>query len=321
MTTSSFSHAFKFDTWSMKYREEINQGTWIFAPELSEKLSAPLRPMSPKSQTLDSTPLRQPSHALPAVPDQFPLTQHQNHSFEMGNRDEMPLHWKDPTQYVWPRQLRSVLKPVFTVLCIVAFGHKIAHSNYEAFAKDTDRISRRISQISTVVSLLLASISALVTTVPPRDEILNYTLRGPYLCMWASFGILLGGVIVASADVYGLATCTPQLAIKMMGTRMRIWSVLIMLAYPFFSVGVGVSVCVLGLLAAAWCSEDLIVKNGCVFLLLVPASLILVFLVTLRESPLQPEDGSKLNRADESGRSNEEQPSRAATSSTMQTPV
>ncbi|KAJ7220829.1 hypothetical protein GGX14DRAFT_676168 [Mycena pura] len=284
--------------------------------------------MSPKSQTLDSTPLRQPSHALPAVPDQSPLTHHPNHSFGMGNRDEMPLHWKDPTQYIWPRQLRSVLRPVFTVLCIVAFGHstlehkwEMAHANYEAFTKDTDRISRRISQISTVVSLLLASISALVTTVPPRDEILNYTLRGPYLCMWASFGILLGGVIVASADVYGLATCTPQLAIKMMGTRMRIWCVLIMLAYPFFSVGVGVSVCVLGLLAAAWCSEDPIVKNGCVFLLLVPASLILVFLVTLRESPLQPADGSKLNEADdsESGRSNE--PSRTATSSTMRTLV
>ncbi|KAJ7716937.1 hypothetical protein B0H16DRAFT_1338520, partial [Mycena metata] len=96
-------------------------------------------------------------------------------------------------------------------------------------------------------ALLLASIAALVTTVPPRDAILNYTLRGPHICLWASFGILLGGIIVASADIYVLASCTMDLVEKrMMSTRVRVWCVLILLAYPFFSVGGGVIVCVMG---------------------------------------------------------------------------
>ena len=45
-----------------------------------------------------------------------------------------------------------------------------------------------------------------MTTTPPRGDIIDYTTRGPYVCMWASFGMLLGGVVVASATVYVLAT-------------------------------------------------------------------------------------------------------------------
>ena len=61
----------------------------------------------------------------------------------------------------------------------------------------------------TQAGLLLASNAALVTTAPPEQGILDYTIRAPYLCLWASFGILLGGIIVGAADVYVLATSYP----------------------------------------------------------------------------------------------------------------
>jgi hypothetical protein len=52
-------------------------------------------------------------------------------------------------------------------------------------------------------SLLLSSIVALMTTDPPPSSgpILNYTARGPYICILASFGILLGGIIVGGTAV------------------------------------------------------------------------------------------------------------------------
>ena len=62
--------------------------------------------------------------------------------------------------------------------------------------------------------LLLASNAALVTTDPPEAGILNYTIRGPYVCLWTSFGILLGGIIIAATDVYALATCYPEWVVQ-----------------------------------------------------------------------------------------------------------
>ena len=56
-------------------------------------------------------------------------------------------------------------------------------------------------------SLLLSSIVALVTTEPPSGALMDYTTRWAYMCLWAAFGVLLGGVIVAAVDVYIMATC------------------------------------------------------------------------------------------------------------------
>ena len=45
-----------------------------------------------------------------------------------------------------------------------------------------------------------------------------------------------------------------------------------------------------GLLVAAWLSEDKIVQIGCIFLLLVPASLIAVFMFIIRGPPKPKSD-------------------------------
>lgn len=157
----------------------------------------------------------------------------------------LPKHWSTEFPSVTPHFVRHLLELTFTILCMVAFGHttlehkwRVTCSSEEVFAKDKELVTNRLVTISVVVcpsnfsrpraalyqpdadprhtqaSLLLASTAALVTTEPPETAILNYTIRGPYLCLWFSFGILLGGVIVASADVYVLATCSPAWARK-----------------------------------------------------------------------------------------------------------
>ena len=159
-----------------------------------------------------------------------------------NNIPELPPHWRD--EFSAPGWLQPVLKKTFSMLCMIAVGHrtlwnkwKALWSEEEVFMKNKEMISNRIAMTSVVVrradasalelhrrrralthltqaSLLLASNAALVTTEPPEAGILNYTIRGPYLCLWTSFGILLGGTIVAAANVYVLATCYPEWVVQ-----------------------------------------------------------------------------------------------------------
>ena len=109
-------------------------------------------------------------------------------------------------------------------------------------------------------SLLLATSSVFITTEPPRASVVNYTLRGPYYCFFGSFGLLLGGIIVASSITLVLGQITPEWAehvrpnnpsaavihcgftetrLKVLySSRPRMFWGLIMLSYPFFSIGI-----------------------------------------------------------------------------------
>ena len=161
-----------------------------------------------------------------------------------GRIPELPPHWRG--EFSAPEWCQPVLKKVFSTLCMIAVGNrtlwnkwKALWSEEEVFMKNKELISNRIAMTSVVVrraptelsapsthgctlthvareqaSLLLASNAALVTTDPPEAGILNYTIRGPYVCLWTSFGILLGGIIIAATDVYALATCYPEWVVQ-----------------------------------------------------------------------------------------------------------
>ncbi|KAI0093738.1 hypothetical protein BDY19DRAFT_270242 [Irpex rosettiformis] len=207
------------------------------------------------------------------------------------NDQPMPTHWNSefPKAWFWPR---PILKLLFTTLVLVSFGHsslqqkwEIIQSNKEKFTECMDRVSARISTITVVAGLLLSCVVALITTPPPETTILDYNQRGPYLCLWVAFGILLGGIIVGSTDIHVLFTCSPRwMQQTLMATRMRLLFALIFFAYPFFAIGCATLVCVFGLLVACWLSDDRIVQVACVFLLLAPASLVLPFVLTQLDS-------------------------------------
>ncbi|KAI5822691.1 hypothetical protein K523DRAFT_345355 [Schizophyllum commune Tattone D] len=87
--------------------------------------------------------------------------------------------------------------------------------------------------------LLLASAATFLTTQPPRDEILNYTRRGPYICLVASFGLLIGGIIVGGACVLVTSKVQAYWSEKVLyADRFHVYCTLIMLSYPFFSIGI-----------------------------------------------------------------------------------
>ncbi|KAI0804635.1 hypothetical protein BC629DRAFT_1195906 [Irpex lacteus] len=203
-------------------------------------------------------------------------------------RPPLPQAWDftKPIPYI-PRRLQPLVKPTINILVMISHGHSSLEEKWkladtpEKFVQEKKKVSDRLAVITLVASLLMTCLMAFITTVPPAVTILDYTMRGPYICLWAAFGVVLGGVIVGFTDIFVMTTCGWEWTLnKLMATRWRVLFVLIALAYPFFSIGIATIVCALGILSAAWLSEDHLVRIGCVFLLLVPASLIIPFAIT-----------------------------------------
>ncbi|KAJ7108490.1 hypothetical protein C8R44DRAFT_636471, partial [Mycena epipterygia] len=89
-------------------------------------------------------------------------------------------------------------------------------------------------------SLLLATSAVFIMTVPPRPGMVNYTLRGLYICMLGSFGLLIGAIIIAAVSFLIMSRVRPSWAERVMyGNRFHVYCTLITLSYPFFSIGVG----------------------------------------------------------------------------------
>lgn len=197
----------------------------------------------PQTPSLSASPYTLPPwpQHTPSDPLDRPLTPTAN----IVQIPPIPLHWTSEFPNVRSACVRATLKFIFMILCMVAFGHPTLMDRWQmtclgsrAFERNRDVIVSRIKTITVVVrpsplpaaprhadacrawrirtqaSLFLASIAALITTVPPAAGVLDYTKRGPYICLWASFGILLGGIVVASADVYALATSSPVWVLK-----------------------------------------------------------------------------------------------------------
>ncbi|KAJ6451585.1 hypothetical protein C8R45DRAFT_848304 [Mycena sanguinolenta] len=157
-----------------------------------------------------------------------------------------PLHWKAPKvsePFGRPRRI------VFNLLCITAFGHAGLEPIWAAIRLEeegddsvwSDGINQtcdRLNNMLLVASLLLATAAVFITTTPPRPSMVNYTLRGPYICMLGSFGLLIGGIIVAAVCVLISSKVRPYWSEQVLyANRFHVYSTLIMLSYPFFAIG------------------------------------------------------------------------------------
>ncbi|KAI0818496.1 hypothetical protein BC629DRAFT_1251847, partial [Irpex lacteus] len=165
----------------------------------------------------------------------------------------LPPHWQNtfPEAWTW---IRPILELAFRILIMVSFGKKnlrrvwrTTHAGDEKFTEFKDRIASRISTMTVVAGLLLSSTVGFVTTTPPLEGIIRYTTRGPYLCLLGECGLLLGGIVVGSADIFVMGTCTAKWTRKtLMGTRTRLIFTLVFLAYPFFAIGLGTVIMTFG---------------------------------------------------------------------------
>ncbi|KAH9904643.1 uncharacterized protein BXZ73DRAFT_61875 [Epithele typhae] len=247
-------------------------------------LSAEFRPFS--------TPDPQPSHSTCGLASthtalassSLPAPKSSDNTFR---HIPIPAHWTATLNSGEP----SFCTSAFTVLCMLAYGHTtLMHwwtatcSGDEVLARDNEQIISRLTITSVVAGLLLSSTAALITTEPPRADLLDYTQRGPYLLLWASFGMTLGGMILSSTNIYALSTynCV-WFRTVIMSTRARVWCTLVLFAYPSFAVGIGAALCVAGILISAWTSQDMLVVALSFPLLILPVSMSIVYWSTVRE--------------------------------------
>ncbi|KZV62581.1 hypothetical protein PENSPDRAFT_617775 [Peniophora sp. CONT] len=219
-----------------------------------------------------------PSNTPPVLPAPDPLT-------------DMPRHWRtDYADNVRPAYLRPILRGAFTTFCMIAYGHRTLEEQWRvlhetsAFLEEKRRLSSMVQTVNVVATLLLASTATFITTTPPKLGIIDYTRRGPYICLFASFGLLLGGIIVGCIVQFAFSSSTQRwVRDTLMKTRFRIWVLMLLLGYPFISIALAASVNILGLLVAAWSSDDCVVKIGSGFLLALPVSLLGLFIFSTRD--------------------------------------
>ncbi|KAJ7123512.1 hypothetical protein C8R44DRAFT_558969, partial [Mycena epipterygia] len=105
------------------------------------------------------------------------------------------------------------------------------------WAEGRRKMSERLNIMLVVASLLLATSAVFITTAPPEAAMVNYTLRGPYICLLSSSALLIGGITVASVASLVANRAKAGWAEKVLyPTRFHVYSMLIMLPYPFFSI-------------------------------------------------------------------------------------
>ncbi|KAJ6556315.1 hypothetical protein B0H19DRAFT_947494, partial [Mycena capillaripes] len=86
----------------------------------------------------------------------------------------------------------------------------------------------------------VATSAAFITTVPPKPATVDYTLRGPYICMLSAFGLLTGGIVVIAVSFLVLTKARPNWSERVLySSRFHVYSTLIILSYPIFSIGAG----------------------------------------------------------------------------------
>ncbi|KAJ3537692.1 hypothetical protein NM688_g6640 [Phlebia brevispora] len=210
-----------------------------------------------------------------------------------GWLSQMPEHWRTPE--------KPLARIVFSALCVGALGqYSLAHlwdacREDETFRIRKERMMERLTTISVVAGLLLGAMAAFVTTTPPLPNLLNYNLRGPYILMFYSFSSTLAVIVVSSAILYALSEMKRDWFVNsFVKTRANVYCFLLLMGYPFGQIGVSTSAAAMGLLIAAWCSMDNIIRIGAVFVLIIPASLGPVYLFSLRYTRRRDEPGTRI---------------------------
>ncbi|KAJ7846685.1 hypothetical protein B0H14DRAFT_2771269 [Mycena olivaceomarginata] len=226
---------------------------------------------------------------------------------EILERFPTPLHWRAPEL---SHPFSRLKRLIFNLLCITSFGHAGLNPVWAAIRLEeegdesvwSDGINPtcdRLNNMLLVANLLLGTSAVFITTTPPRASTINYTNRGPYICigiltdpyicMLGSFGLLIGGIIVASVCVFVCGKARPYWSEQVSNRALKRWvvgpicnrfhvySTLIMLSYPIFSIGAAAILLAFGVLTAIWSAEDLGVQAAAALLLFLPISMAILF--------------------------------------------
>ncbi|KIK69332.1 hypothetical protein GYMLUDRAFT_53771 [Collybiopsis luxurians FD-317 M1] len=194
---------------------------------------------------------------------------------EALRRHEVPQHWKPPKA--------KIRRIIFNALCLMAFGRAGLDAVWAAivleeegdesvWAETIRQIIDRLTNISLMAGLLLTTSATFLTTLPPRPDMMNFTLRGPYLCLMGSFA-LLGGLTVGGS------------AFLVAGKTTSSWAKEALLSYPFISIATATMLVVFGLLSGVWSATDKGVQGACAVTLFLPNAVAVLFAVSVATAP------------------------------------
>jgi len=197
---------------------------------------------------------------------------------------EIPSHWiferdghpSKHTYFCWSPFMHFL----HHLFCVIGLGHASLHHVWEDSHPDCsaevwehgrDMLRERLQHINIVAGLLLSSVTAFCTTVPPDGAILPYTMTAPYCVLLVSVALALGALIVGSSAVFVIHKAKVEWFNEtMMSSRTRIWGTMLLLSFPFLSVGASTCTAAAGLLIAASRSEATFVRVSCYFLVVPP---------------------------------------------------
>ncbi|KIK69333.1 hypothetical protein GYMLUDRAFT_644792 [Collybiopsis luxurians FD-317 M1] len=208
-------------------------------------------------------------------------------------RHGMPQHWKPPSS--------KIGRIIFNALSLMALGHpgmeptwtaiKLEEEGDESvWAERIQQLVGRLSSMNVVAGLLLTTCATFLTTLPPKPDMINYTLRGPYMCVGGSFALLIGAIIVGSTAYLVAGTVKSHWAKEVLYCdHLHIYCTLLLLSYPFISIGVATMLLAFGvwifnpsknteedrglmsgLLSAVWSSPDQGIQGAVVIVFLFP---------------------------------------------------
>ncbi|KAF7294057.1 hypothetical protein MKEN_01452100 [Mycena kentingensis (nom. inval.)] len=210
----------------------------------------------------------------------------------------LPVHWESPKMNSVHEKLLAV---IFSAFSLTSLGHpdlehmwaaiKLAETgDAELWTIGVVQMCDRMGNILLVAGLLLATSAVFITTSPPRAALVNYTLRGPYICILNSFGFLLGGIIVAAVCYLLISKANPDYVQEVMfRNRRQVWFTLVMMSYPFFSIGLATLFLAIGILAAAWAAEDGGAHGGAPILLALPLGIGALFCYSCATAKYDPD--------------------------------
>ncbi|KAK1230459.1 hypothetical protein PQX77_006454 [Marasmius sp. AFHP31] len=202
----------------------------------------------------------------------------------------VPDHWKAASEN---EHFGAIRRALFNTLCVIAFGHTglervWAHIKLEEEGQPdlrtecTQQLCDRFDNMIMVAGLLLATTAVFMTTPPPLEAFMDYNLRGPYACLSGSFGLLIGGIIVASVCNLVASKARPKWTRNVLFySRFHIYCTLLLLSYPFVIIGTATMLLAFGVLTAIWSADDHEMKGATALLLILPVLMAFIFVVAV----------------------------------------
>ncbi|KAJ7840062.1 hypothetical protein B0H14DRAFT_2785879, partial [Mycena olivaceomarginata] len=190
---------------------------------------------------------------------------------------------------------------IFNILSVASFGHvglspvwasiRLYHEGDDSvWVEGTRQLCDRLNNFLLVGSLLMATSAAFITTAPPKPEMLDYNIRGPYICMLCACGLFIGSIVVTAVAFLVLSKAGPIWSERVLySTRFHVYSTLIMLSYPLVSIGSGTALLGVGILGAMWGAEDHQLKAISLSVLCLPFAMGVLFSISyLSARPKNP---------------------------------